>query len=608
MTRTRWAIMVAAGLLSYAWVPSSANADPVQGMALYGAPKYKPDFASFDYVNPNAPKGGEVRLSVLGGFDSLNGFILKGTPAASVGLLFDTLTIASSDEPFSRYGLLAETMELAKDRTSITFTLRADAKFHDGTPVTAQDVAFSYTVLREKGAPNYRSYFNDVTGVETADARTITFRFKDGNNQELPLIIGDFPVFSAAYYATRPFDQTSLDAPLGSGPYQVKSVDANRSIVYARNPNYWGKDLAPQRGRHNFDLLRFDYYRDDGVALEALMAGDITLRQEQSSSRWATAYDKPPVRQGLIQRTEIGDSSPRGMQGYVFNTRRAQFADPKVRAALAYAYDFEWTNKTLSDGQLIRTVSYFDNSELRARGLPSPEELALLAPFKGKVPEEVFSTEYLPPKTDGSGTLRENLRTALKRLREAGWTVKDTKLTDAKGQPMSFEILIDNQAFERSTLPFIKNLEQLGVTAKLRLLDVSQYQKRLETYDFDMVVGIFPQSSSPGNEQREFFGSVSADTPGGRNLPGIKDPAIDTLIEQVINAPTREALVTRVNVLDRLLRWGHYVIPQFHGRTTRYAHWDYYSRPGLETLQRESFDRWWWDAEKAAATQAKRGK
>ncbi len=608
MTRTRWAIVVAAGLLSCAWIPSPVSADPVHGMALYGAPKYKSDFAYFDYVNPNAPKGGDVRLSVLGGFDSLNGFILKGTPAAGITLLFDTLTVASFDEPFSRYGLLAETIALAKDRASITFTLRADAKFHDGTPVTAQDVAFSYTVLKEKGAPNYRSYFNDVTGVETPDARTIIFRFKDGNNQELPLIVGDFPVFSAAYYATRPFDQTSLDAPLGSGPYQVKNVDANRSIVYARNPNYWGKDLAVQRGRHNFDLLRFDYYRDDGVALEALMAGDITLRQEQSSSRWATAYDKPPVRQGLIQRTEIGDSSPRGMQGYVFNTRRALFADPKVRAALAYAYDFEWTNKALSDGQLIRTVSYFDNSELRARGLPSPEELAVLAPFKGKVPGEVFTAEYLPPKTDGSGLLRENLRTALRLLREAGWTVKDTKLTDAKGQPMSFEILIDNQAFERSTLPFIKNLEQLGVTAKLRLLDVSQYQKRLETYDFDMVVGIFPQSSSPGNEQREFFGSVSADTPGGRNLPGIKDPTIDALIEQVINAPTREALVTRVNALDRLLRWGHYVIPQFHGRTTRYAHWDYYSRPGIETLQRESFDRWWWDAEKAAATQAKRGK
>jgi microcin C transport system substrate-binding protein len=387
----------------------------------------------------------------------------------------------------------------------------------------------------------------------------------------------------------------------------VKSVDANRSITYARNPDYWAKDLPPQRGHHNFDVLRYDYYRDDGVALEALMAGDITLRQETSSSRWATAYDKPPVRQGLIRRTEIGDSSPRGMQGYVFNTRRALFADPKLRAALAYAYDFEWTNKTLSDGQLIRTVSYFDNSELRARGLPNPEELALLEPFRGKVPDEVFAAEYLPPKTDGSGNIRDNLRTALRLLREAGWTVKNNKLSDAKGQPLSFEILIDNPAFERSTLPFIKNLEQLGVTAKLRLLDVSQYQKRVEAYDFDMVVGIFPQSSSPGNEQRDFFSSAAADIPGGRNLAGIKDPAIDALVEQIIQAPSREALVTRVRALDRLLRWGHYVIPQFYGRTTRYAHWDYYSRTGIETLQRESFDRWWWDAEKAAATQGKRG-
>ena len=606
MLRVPRVLTLAAGLLA-GLSAGMAGADPVHGMALYGEPKYKLGFTHFDYINPNAPKGGEVRQAVLGGFDSLNGFILKGTPAAGVGLLFDTLTVNADDEPFSHYGLLAETMDLAADRASITFKLRTEAKFHDGSPVTAQDVAFSYKVLKEKGSPHYRSYFNDVVGVETPDARTVIFRFKDGNNHELPLIIGQFPVFAASFYANRPFDQTSLDAPLGSGPYMVKSVDANRSISYARNPDYWAKDLAPQRGHHNFDLLRYDYYRDDGVALEALMAGDITLRQENSSSRWATAYDKPPVRQGLIKRTEIGDSSPRGMQGYVFNTRRPLFADPKLRAALAYAYDFEWTNKTLSDGQLIRTVSYFDNSELRARGLPSAEELALLEPFRGKVPEEVFTAEYFPPKTDGSGNIRDNLRTALRLLREAGWTVKNNKLSDAKGQPLSFEILIDNPAFERSTLPFIKNLEQLGVTANLRLLDVSQYQKRVEAYDFDMVVGIFPQSISPGNEQRDFFSAAAADVPGGRNLPGIKDPAIDALVEQVINAPSREALVTRVRALDRLLRWGHYVIPQFYGRTTRYAHWDYYSRTGIETLQRESFDRWWWDSEKAAATQGKRG-
>ncbi|GFZ94644.1 ABC transporter substrate-binding protein [Elstera cyanobacteriorum] len=607
MTRTTRAIALAASLCA-CLSAGLAAAEPVHGIALYGEPKYKPGFSHFDYVNPNAPKGGEVRQAVLGGFDSLNPFILKGNAAAGLALLFDTLTIASDDEPFTRYGLLAETMEIAADRASITFTLRADAKFHDGSPVTVQDVAFSYKMLKEKGSPHYRSYFGDVTAVETPDARTITFRFKDGTNRELPLIIGEFPVFSAGYYANRPFDQTSLDAPLGSGPYKVKAVDANRSITYQRDPNYWAKDLGPQKGHHNFDTLRYDYYRDDGVALEALMAGDLTLRQETSSSRWATAYDKPPVRQGLIQRTEIGDSSPRGMQGWVYNTRRPIFADRRVRAALAYAFDFEWTNKTLSDGKLIRTASYFDNSELRARGLPQGDELALLEPFRGKVPDEVFTQEYLPPQTDGSGNIRDNLRTALRMLREAGWTVKDNKLVNAEGKPLTFEILIDNQAFERTTLPFIKNLEQLGVTATLRLLDVAQYQKRIEAYDFDMMIGIFPQSISPGNEQRDFFGAHAADIPGGRNLAGIKDPAIDALIEQVIYAPSRAALVTRTRALDRLLRWGHYVIPQFHGRTTRYAHWDFYGRTGVETLQRESFDRWWWDAEKAAATQAKKGK
>lgn len=607
MLRTTRAFALAASVL-LGLTPGVALAEPAHGIALYGEPKYKPGFTHFEYVNPNAPKGGEVRQAVLGGFDSLNPFILKGTVAAGAALLFDTLTVGSDDEPFTRYGLLAETMAIAADRASITFTLRAEAKFHDGTPVTAEDVAFSYRMLKEKGAPHYRSYFTDVTAVETPDARTVIFRFKDGTNRELPLIIGEFPVFAAAFYANRPFDQASLEPPLGSGPYQVKSVDANRSVTYQRNPNYWAAHLPSQKGHHNFDVIRYDYYRDDGVALEALMAGDLTLRLEQSSSRWATAYDKPPVRQGLIQRTEIGDTSPRGMQGWVFNTRRPIFADRRVRAALAYAFDFEWTNKTLSDGQLIRTVSYFDNSELRARGLPTGDELALLEPFRGKIPDEVFTAEYFPPKTDGSGNIRDNLRTALRLLRDAGWTVKDNKLVNGQGQPLAFEILIDNQVFERTTLPFIKNLEQLGVSATLRLVDVAQYQKRLEAYDFDMIIGIFPQSISPGNEQRDFFAAAAADIPGGRNLAGIKDPAIDTLIEQVIYAPSREALVTRVRALDRLLRWGHYVIPQFHGRTTRYAHWDFYGRTGVETLQRESFDRWWWDAEKAAAVQAKRGK
>ncbi len=607
MLRTTRAFALAATFL-LGLAPNALLAEPVHGIALYGEPKYKPGFTHFDYVNPNAPKGGEVRQAVLGGFDSLNPFILKGTVAAGAGLLFDTLTIASDDEPFTRYGLLAETMAIAADRAAITFTLRAEAKFHDGTPVTAQDVAFSYKMLKEKGSPHYRSYFSDVTAVETPDTRTVVFRFKDGTNRELPLIIGEFPVFSAAFYANRPFDQASLEPPLGSGPYQVKAVDANRSITYQRSPNYWAADLPPQKGHHNFDLIRYDYYRDDGVALEALMAGDLTLRLEQSSSRWATAYDKPPVRQGLIQRTEISDTSPRGMQGWVFNTRRPIFADRQVRAALAYAFDFEWTNKTLSDGQLIRTVSYFDNSELRARGLPTGDELALLEPFRGKIPDEVFTAEYFPPKTDGSGNIRDNLRTALRMLREAGWTVKDNKLVNGQGQPLAFEILIDNPVFERTTLPFIKNLEQLGVTATLRLVDVAQYQKRIEAYDFDMMIGIFPQSISPGNEQRDFFSAAAADIPGGRNLPGIKDPAVDALIEQVIYAPSRAALVTRVRALDRLLRWGHYVIPQFHGRTTRYAHWDFYGRTGVETLQRETFDRWWWDAEKAAAVQTKRGK
>lgn len=585
-------------------------AEPTHGIAMHGVPKYPKDFKNFDYVNPTAPKGGDVKLPAIGTFDSLNAFIIKGTPAAGLGLIYDTLTEASTDEAFTQYGLLAESMETPEDRSWVTFTLRSDAKWHDGKPVTADDVIWTFETLKAKGPPQFRFYYAGVEAVERIGDRTVKFRFKPGVNRELPLILGQLTVLPKHWWEKRKFEETTLEPPLGSGPYKIDSFEPGRFITYRRVDNYWGKDHPVNKGHNNFDILRYDYYRDSTVMIEALKAGAFDFRAENSSKAWATAYDVPAVKQGVLIKEVLPHQRTSGMQGFVFNTRREIFKDPKVRQALAYAFDFEWSNKTLFYGLYHRTRSYFGNSELEAKGLPSPEELKILEPYRGRIPDEVFTTEYNPPSTEGR-TLRDNLLTAAKLLKEAGWTIdpKTKKLThQSSGKIMAFEILLDDPLFERIGLPFIQNLERLGIAAKIRNVDVAQYRRLTDNFDFDMISNIWGQSMSPGNEQRDFWGSDSANAPGSTNLAGIANPAIDALIESLIAAPTREALVAHTRALDRVLQWGHWVIPHWHSREDRVLYWDKFGHPQKIPVGGTDVMTWWIDKDKAATLDARKAK
>jgi len=576
-----------------AWPRTAPPARGAHGLSIHGDLKYGPGFTHFAYVNPRAPKGGSVTLRAIGTFDNLNPFILKGVPAAGIGTTFDTLTVASSDEPSSEYGLVAETIETPADRSWVAFTLRPEARFHDGSPMTVEDVIWTFETLRTKGHPLYRSYYAQVASVEKTGPRTVKFTFKGAENRELPVIVGQLPVLSRAYWAGREFAKTTLEAPLGSGPYRVESLETGRSITYRRVNDYWAATLPVNVGRYNFDTIRYDYYRDDTVALEAFKAGGYDFRSEASSKNWATAYDLPAVRDGRIRKEEIPNEVPTGMQGWVYNTRRGIFSDPRVREALAAAFDFEWSNAHLFYNAYTRTRSYFSNSELASRGLPSEAELQVLTPFRGRVPNDVFTREYQPPSTVPGG-LRPNLVHALELLKQAGWVVRDMRLVNAEtGRPMTFEILIDEPSFERIALPFVKNLERLGVAARLRTVDAAQYQYRLKQFDFDMTVAVFPQSLSPGNEQIDYWASSSADIPGSRNLAGVRDPVVDRLVALVISAPTRPELVARTRALDRVLLWGHYVIPQFHIAAFRVAYWNRFGRPAVSPKYDLGFDTWW---------------
>ena len=603
--RTAPAIIVVVLLLAFTGV---AHGAATHGMSLFGDLKYGPDFKHFDYVNPNAPKGGTMRYAAIGTFDTLNPFVIKGIPAAGIGSVFDTLTVRSEDEPSSEYGLVAETIELAPDKLSVLYTLRKEARFHDETPMTPEDVVWTFETLRAKGQPMYRSYYGDVTKAEKEGERGVRFSFKSADNRELPQIIGEMPVLSKAYWSRRDFANTTLDPPLGSGPYKIESLDPGRSITYRRVADYWAADLPVYKGRDNVDVIRYDYYRDGTIALEAFKAGQYDVRRENSSKSWATGYDSPALREGLIKKEQIQNQLPSGMQGLGYNLRRPLFQDPRVRQALAYAFDFEWSNKNLFYGLYARTRSYFDNSELAATGLPQGKELKILDKARGKVPDEVFTQEYDPPKYDGSGNIRDGLRAALKLLKEAGWTFKGEKLVnDETGQPFEFEILLDDPAYERIALPFAKNLERMGITARVRTVDVAQYEKRMETFDFDMAVALFPQSLSPGNEQREFFGSPVADQPGSRNVLGIKSPVIDEVIEELIRAPDRASLVAHARALDRVLQYGYYVVPQFHLGAFWVAYWDKFRRPETAPKYGLGIDTWWVDPNAEQSVEAKKG-
>jgi microcin C transport system substrate-binding protein len=592
-------------LLMPAWARAQDVA-PAHGVAMHVDLKYGPEFEHFDYVNPNAPKGGTVTFASIGTFDSLNPFIIKGTTADGLGFLFETLTVQSEDEPFSEYGLLAESIEMPEDRSWVAFTLRPQARWQDGKPVTVDDVIFSFDTLKEKGLPFYRAYYKNVIKAEPAGERRVKFTFEETTNRELPLILGQLPILPKHYYEKVEFDKTTLQPPLGSGPYRIKSLEPGRRIVYERVKDYWGADLPVSRGFYNFDEIRYEYYRDANVALEAFKAGGYDIRVENTSKFWATAYTGPMFDAGWIKKEEIPHELGTGMQGFVFNTRRPLFQDPRVRHALAYAFDFEWTNRTIMYGQYDRTESYFSNTELAAEGLPSEAELALLEPYREQLPAEVFTEVYQAPSTDGEGGIRQNLRTALRLLREAGWSVEGGKLVNGKGEPFRFEILLNGPSFERHTLPFIKNLERLGIEASVRAIDPAQYQNRLNEFDFDMVVGTFGQSLSPGNEQREYWGSEAADIPGSRNIIGIKDPVVDHLTDKIIEAPTRDDLVTATRALDRVLLWGHYVIPHWHSRTFRVAYWNKFDRPETTPPYGLPLFSWWVDPVKVAEVEQRK--
>ncbi len=575
-------------------------------ITLYGeAPKYPASFRHFDYVNPQAPKGGTLRQAGFGSFDSLNPFIDKGVAADDIGLVYDTLTRHGLDEPFTEYGLLAESIERDPANQWVRFRLRKQARFHDGTPVTAADVVWTFNALMEKGAAQYKAYYADVAKVEAENTHSVRFDFRHAGNRELPLIVGQLPVLPQHWWQTRDLGKTSLEPPLGSGPYRVADVQAGRSVRYERVADWWGKDLPVNRGFYNFDVLTTDYYRDNTVALEALKAGQFDFWLESSAKNWATAYDTPAIREGRLHRQEIVNGNPSGMQGFVFNLKHGKFSDPRIREAISLLFDFEWTNRQLFFGAYVRSRSFFENSELAASGLPSPAELKLLEPLRDQLPQRVFSAEYQAPASDGSGVIREQRRRAFELLKAAGCTLQGDRLLDPEGKPFNIEFLLAQVEFQRVLLPFKRNLASVGIDLQIRQVDVSQYVTRLRSRDFDMTVGSFRQSSSPGNEQREYWHSSSADKAGSRNIMALRDPAVDRLVEGLIAADSRASLVTHARALDRVLQWNFIVVPNWHIKTWRLAWWDSIEHPPRLPPYDYALHTWWSRAAGSSATAEK---
>ena len=565
------------------------------GIAMHGDMKYPEQFTHFDYVNPNAPKGGTTTLSGYGTFDSFNMDIAKGDPDGHVFMIYDTLMVSAMDEPFTAYGLLAEKIEYPKDRSWVIFHLNPKARFHDDHPVDANDVVFTFNTLVEKGSPHYKAYYADVIKVEALDAQRVKFTARDDKNKELPLILGQLRVLPEHYWKDKDFSKASLKIPLGSGPYKIASFDTGKHVVYERVKDYWAQDLPVRKGFYNFDTIKIDFYRDQTVMLEAFKGGRFDYREENQSKRWATEYVGPNFDKKRILTEEIEHQNPTGMQAFVMNTRRDMFQHPKVREALDYAFDFEWTNKQLFYDAYIRTNSFFANSELAATGLPSKAELALLTPFKDDIHQAVFNQEYASPTTDGSGNNRKNIRQAIQLLKEAGWVFKGTTLVHAEtGKPFKFEILLYSKDFERVVLPYIKNLRKLGIEASARIVDTTNYIRIIRDFDFDMIIGNFAQSNSPGNEQRNYWFSQFADHKASQNLIGIKDPVVDHLIENIINAGSRDDLIAACRALDRVLLWSHYVIPQWHINKHRVAYWNKFGKPDTAPKYGDvGFYTWW---------------
>lgn len=610
-----------AALLAMATVLAMSGAADANGrrhgLSSFGDLKYPPEFEHFDYVDPAAPKGGRISLGVTDRtFDSFNGFILKGNPAEglgimaenglSPGLLFDSLMTRALDEPDAVYGLVAQSAEVARDRKSVTFYLRPEARFSDGSAVTAADVVASLNLLKDKGHPAYQVALQDVKSATAVDALTVRYEFEGQFLRDLPLIVAALPIFSKTYYDKHPFDESNLDKPLGSGPYEVAEYNQGGFVMYHRRPDYWGARLPVNVGRFNFDEIRYEYFRDRSVGLEAMKAHTYDLREEFTSKSWATEYDIPQVRDGKILKLTLPDGSPSGAQGVFFNMRRDRFKDVRVRRAFAHAFDFEWTNKNLFYGLYTRTQSFFENSDLKAEGPPSTEELALLDPFRDRLPAEVWSEAHQQPVTDGSGQDRNNLRIAARLLDEAGWKVVDGVRKNAAGEPFEVEFLSQDPTFERAFSQFTKNLELIGVKVRWRRIDPAQYELRKKSFDFDVYTERFALSPTPGPEARNYWSSEMANLAGSNNLAGIADPAVDALLSRMLESKSRNELRTTARALDRVLRSGHYWVPEWYKASHNIATWDKFGRPSVKPVyDRGIVDTWWVDAAKAAKLESK---
>lgn len=610
----RTALFLAAGLLTSRGVRAQLQAAPPallagpkrsHGISLLGTPALPEDFPYFPWVNPEAPKGGEVALSAIGTFDSFNPFIVRGT-AGPVEAVWETLLMTNPDEPAAAYGHLAHTIEIAPDHSWVAFELRPEAHFHDGHPVTATDVVWTFDTLRKQGRPYFRVYYAGVANAVAETPRRVVFHLKDPTNRELPQILGEFAILPRHFWQGREFGEPLKDPPLGSGPYRLERFEFGRNLVLQRVPDWWAASLPTGKGLHNFGTIRTEFFRDSTVALQAFKAGQVDFRQENIAKDWATAYNFPARESGLVKLEEIPSHHAVGMQGFVMNLRRPVFADRHVRQAMAWAFDFEWANKNLFYGDYTRTKSYFSNTEFASSGIPAGEELALLSQYRDKLPPELFTTEFTLPVTDGSGNNRAELRTALDLCQKAGWSVKDRRMVDAQGKPVSFEILLDSPSYERVALPYVQSLAKIGIEARVRTVDAAQFQHLTDVFDYDMTMFAFPGTESPGNEQRDYWGSEAAKTQASANLTGTADPVVDALLAQLVNAPDIDRLRTVTRALDRVLLWNWGIVPHWYLQSVRAAYWNRFARPAKPVRSGLVFDSWWIDPNLAIKTDAAR--
>ena len=613
--------------LALAATAHAADDGPVtrsDAIAILGTPALPAAFPHFPYVNPEAPKGGTATFAMIGSFDGFNPFILGGNAAigtgaswqpgvggtssgAPVGHVWESLLVPSADEIATSYGHLARTIEIPADRMWVAFDIRPEARFADGTPVTAEDVAWTYKTLLAHGRPSYRVAFADVASVEVTGPLRVVFHFKSNENRELPLLVGSLPVLPEHWWKTRDFTKPLTEAPMGSGPYKVTKFELGRSITYTRRQHWWAEKLPTGIGFDNFGEVRIEYYRDPTVAFEAFKAGRVDWRQENIARQWATAYDFPAAKQGLVRKDAIPYRLPLGLQGFAFNTRRPQFSDPRVREAIGLALDFQWMNKALFYGAYQRTTSYFGGTDEEATGLPGPDELKLLDPFRASLPPDLFTKPFTLPVTSGAGYNRAGLRRALGLLGQAGWRVKQRKLVNAQGQQMAFTILLNDPSLERVTLPYQQQLEKLGMAVQVRTVDPAQYERLLDGFDFDLTMIVYPGSDLPGTELRDEFSCEAAKIKGSNNLPGVCSTAADALIGDAIAADTRPKLAAAGRALDRVLLWGWYMVPAWHSSVFDIASWDRFGHPAAKVRDGFVLDSWWIDPAKAARVDRARG-